>query len=45
MQISQQRFIMKIDSLVLGSEILKDMPSEKWENLSVGLHLNTLELV
>lgn len=37
MQINQQRLIMRIGSLVLGTEILKDMPSEKWENLSVVL--------
>lgn len=37
MQINQQWSIMKIGSLVLGTEIPKDMPSEKWENLSVVL--------
>ena len=37
MQINQQRLIMKIGSLVLGTEIPKDMPSEKWDNLSVVL--------
>lgn len=37
MEINQPRLIMRNGLLVLGTEIPKDKPSEKWENLSVVL--------